>query len=187
MHSVSISMPPSPVGNHLQNTRKVLFNDNNENIFSNDVSNSAATTYYTGTTQPKMKFHSQPMPTGFTFHEAVASAKSPSRPELPLRNPAIDRLKDKRFDSFKTWSGKLERQLSNIRGKHRENVHDSNTQERVEVETLPVDRYFDALQGPELDTLRVCVTSTSFPASFPCTSSLCNVLMIASCIKTNKL
>lgn len=56
---------------------------------------------------------------------------------------------DKRFDSFKTWSGKLERQLSNLRGKHRE-----TEQQPAEFETLPVHRYFDALEGPELDTLR---------------------------------
>ncbi|CAL1404822.1 unnamed protein product [Linum trigynum] len=75
-------------------------------------------------------------------------------------NPAIRKLKDNRYDSFKTWSGKLERQISHLRGKPREEslpedsvVHvlqkiDSNK------DALPVDRYFDALEGPELDTLR---------------------------------
>ncbi|KAL3524349.1 hypothetical protein ACH5RR_017183 [Cinchona calisaya] len=155
VHSVSVSMPPSPAGNHLRHAREVLFSGNNEKNFSNDVSDSASTTNYTGAPQTKAaKFHSQPMPMDSTFHEAVGNRKSPCRPELPLRNPAIDRLKDERYDSFKTWSGKLERQLSNIRGKHRENVHESNSQEKVEMENLPVDRYFDALQGPELDTLR---------------------------------
>ncbi|KAG6391602.1 hypothetical protein SASPL_149358 [Salvia splendens] len=71
------------------------------------------------------RFHSQPMPN---------------------RNPAHDR----RFDSFKTWSGKLEKQISNLRG-----VPTQEEQPRPqEFENLPVHRYFDALEGPELDTLR---------------------------------
>ncbi|KAB2092702.1 hypothetical protein ERO13_A02G044200v2 [Gossypium hirsutum] len=61
------------------------------------------------------------------------------------------KLKDKRFDSFKTWSGRLERQLSNLRGKPQEIESDS---ENIEPLPLPVDRYFDALEGPELETLR---------------------------------
>ncbi|CDP19331.1 unnamed protein product [Coffea canephora] len=155
LHSVSISMPSTPAGNHSSNAKKVLFNDSNEIIFSNDASNSAATTNYGGAAELKItKFHSQPMPTGSTSHQVVANGKFPSHPEGPLRNPAINGLKDKRFDNFKTWSGKLERQISNLRGKNREDTHDSNPQENIEVETLPVDRYFDALQGPELDTLR---------------------------------
>nr|XP_027124916.1 S-type anion channel SLAH3-like isoform X3 [Coffea arabica] len=155
LHSVSISMPSTPAGNHSSNAKKVLFNDSNEIIFSNDVSNSAASTNYGGAAELKTtKFHSQPMPTGSTSDEVVANGKFPSHPEGPLRNPAINGLKDKRFDTFKTWSGKLERQISNLRGKNREDTHDSNPQENIEVESLPVDRYFDALQGPELDTLR---------------------------------
>lgn len=155
LHSVSIGMPSTPAGNRLSNVKKVLFNDNNETIFSNDISTSAASTNYAGAAEPKTtKFRSQPMPTGSTSHEVVANGKFPSHPEAHVRNPAINGLKDKRFDTFKTWSGRLERQISNIRGKNRENTHDSNPQENIEVETLPVDRYFDALQGPELDTLR---------------------------------
>lgn len=76
------------------------------------------------------KFHSQPMP-------------KPS---------AVHPVYDKRFNSFKTWSGKLERQLSNLRGIHLE-TEPSPPQEYFE--NVPVHRYFDALEGPELDTLRV--------------------------------
>lgn len=96
-HSISISMPPSPVasiGDHIH--------DN-----------------------PNSVFYSQPMSKGGRNH------------------PRIDR----RFDSFKTWSGQLERQLSNLRGIH--------PHKHSEFENMPVDRYFAALEGPELDTLRV--------------------------------
>ena len=65
-------------------------------------------------------------------------------------------MKDKCFDSFKTWSGKLEREISSFRGKSREpDVEVDGSQ--TETEHAPdVNRYFDALEGPELDTLRVC-------------------------------
>ena len=68
-------------------------------------------------------------------------------------------LKDTRFDSFKTWSGKLEKQLSHLRGKPWETGPDATSPRKVEVETLPVDRYFDALEGPELDTVRVRISN----------------------------
>ncbi|KAG8381217.1 hypothetical protein BUALT_Bualt06G0099200 [Buddleja alternifolia] len=127
-HSVSISMPPSPIQAHLHNSKTVLF--------GND----------------ETKFYSQPMPRGSTLNEAVTSGKSAN---LPIRNPRIDNLKDTRFDSFKTWSGKLERQLSNLRGKHHETEDEAWSQQHpAEVENIPVDRYFDALEGPELETLR---------------------------------
>ncbi|KAL0400658.1 UNVERIFIED_CONTAM: S-type anion channel SLAH3 [Sesamum latifolium] len=147
-HSVSISMPPSPVAAHLQNTNRVLFRDE-ETVLGNDDPNSAANV----SLQTKQaKFYSQPMPKGCALNENITSGTSS---ELPVRNPRIDKLKDKRFDSFKTWSGRLERQLSNLRGKHHEeSEQEPQPQHRTELQNLPVDRYFDALEGPELDTLR---------------------------------
>lgn len=70
--------------------------------------------------------------------------------------PNNERFRDKRFDSFKTWSGRLERQISNFRGRPPEvedELQDSPNGDHAAA--LPVDRYFDALQGPELDTLKV--------------------------------
>ncbi|XP_051142892.1 S-type anion channel SLAH2-like [Andrographis paniculata] len=72
-----------------------------------------------------------------------SAAKFHSQP-IPNNN----KLKYQRFDSFKTWSGKLERQISNLRGKPCE-IHEND-----DIENLPLDRFFDALEGPELDTLR---------------------------------
>lgn len=66
-------------------------------------------------------------------------------------------MRDSRFDPFKTWSGKIERQISNLRGKptQEEDLEAGGTK-RHEIEEAPgVDRYFDALEGPELDILRV--------------------------------
>ncbi|XP_073131518.1 S-type anion channel SLAH2-like [Henckelia pumila] len=150
MHSVSISMPPSPIGDHIHKTKRVLFRDDDmipgrEIPSSSDVHEDVSS----GTRQTK--FYSQPLPKGSALNEAIAGGKSPN---LPVRNPRIEKLKDKRFDSFKTWSGKLERQLSNLRGKHHENGQEPQTERHVDKETIPVDRYFDALDGPELDTLR---------------------------------
>ncbi|KAF1001468.1 hypothetical protein AG4045_003254, partial [Apium graveolens] len=92
---------------------------------------------------------SKPIPKGSELNDAVISGKAP---DLPLRNPTRKTLTDKRYNSFKTFSGKLDRQLSNLRGK----VNETGTplKKTTEMENVPVHRYFDALEGPELDTLR---------------------------------
>ncbi|KAJ0479952.1 putative transporter protein SLAC1/Mae1/ Ssu1/TehA [Helianthus annuus] len=135
--SISISMPSSPMEG--QNPKRVAFNV--ELVGKNEPEPEPEPPTVSTT-----KFHSQPMPTGVGFEEAVAVGKFPK----PLvRNPRIDNLKDERFTSFKTWSGKLERQLSTLRGKPPSEPPVSTPRENV-----PVDRYFDALEGPELDILR---------------------------------
>lgn len=66
-------------------------------------------------------------------------------------------MKDKTFDSFKTWSGRLERQISIIRGVPQEPDAEAGGCQKTETERVPdVDRYFNALEGPELDILKVC-------------------------------
>ncbi|WOL20507.1 S-type anion channel SLAH2-like [Canna indica] len=61
--------------------------------------------------------------------------------------------RDKTYDSFKTWSGRLEKQISNLRGKPQEPDLEANN--GYEAAAIPaVERYFDALEGPELDTLK---------------------------------
>lgn len=133
-------MPPSP--------KKVVFTDDTK-----DTPDSAFRSKDAGSNgNKKTRFYSQPMPTGTT-----AASGAPASGELP-RNPRISKLKDKRYDSFKTFSGRLERQLSNLRGnKNQETEQESISQPSAEMEiNIPVDRYFDALEGPELDKLRVC-------------------------------
>lgn len=133
-NSVSISMPPSP-----SDAKRVLFeavgNDSPGNL--------------------DIKFHSQPIVMGCGIVE-TGPGKNRGHLMLPVRNPRIDELKDNRYNSFKTWSGRLERQLSTLRGKSfPRDGPEINPPRNLEGERLPVDRYFDALEGPELETLRV--------------------------------
>ncbi|KAL0698285.1 hypothetical protein Bca4012_054407 [Brassica carinata] len=82
----------------------------------------------------KITFHSKSMPRGSMFHDHEAFRNS----------------KDKRYDLFRTMSGKLERQISNLRGK----PIDSSLQDKEITESLTAERFLDALQGPELETLK---------------------------------
>ena len=58
---------------------------------------------------------------------------------------------DKKYDLFRTMSGKLERQISNLRGK----PIDTSLQDKEITESLTAERFLEALQGPELETLKV--------------------------------
>lgn len=135
MHSVSISMPCTPLGH----TKKVVF-DEHEQVLGNGIPNSG-----NAPQSKKTRFYSQPMPKGVVHDQDV-------------KNQSIKKFRDKRFDSFKTMSGKIERQLTFLRGKPREEEESStekSTEIKVQKDALPVDRYFDALEGPELENLRV--------------------------------
>ncbi|KAL6132094.1 hypothetical protein ACLB2K_070465 [Fragaria x ananassa] len=153
MHSVSISMPPSPMDVHLEKINGVLFSP--ETIFNNGIldSSSAANRSASGRQLPEApKSHSQPLPKGLAFEDQAMHTA-----HFPYHHPSMKRLRDNRFDNFKTWSGKLERQLTLLRGKtprkgdQTENAFAPSTDQ---IDPLPADRYFDALEGPELDTLR---------------------------------
>lgn len=147
MHSVSISMPPSPIEAHIHNTKRVLFSD--------DTPDSSATSNNVGGQTKHTKYYSQPIPKGTALNGPITNGKPA---HFASTNPRIHKLRDKRFDSFKTWSGKLERQISNLRGGNRDtDGQDSQPQQHTEKANVPVHRYYDALEGPELDVLRVCV------------------------------
>ncbi|XP_076948067.1 S-type anion channel SLAH2-like [Bidens hawaiensis] len=133
--SISVSMPQSPA-EVPQSARRVAFRDDVELVEKNGPPAVSAT-----------KFYSQPIPTGVGFEEAVAAGKFPNQ---PVKNTKVEKLKDQRYNSFKTWSGKLERQLTTLRGK----PPGEKPVITPRSENLPVDRYFDALEGPELETLR---------------------------------
>lgn len=146
MHSVSISMPPSPVGVHINKAKRVvLFNDDCKILGHDHFTNTTTAADHTKQTM----FYSQPIPKGPLLHDAITNAKSA---QLPPTAPRISKMRDKRFDSFKTWSGGLERQLSKFPRRARETEPDP--QHLEEMGTVPVQRYFDALEGPELDVLR---------------------------------
>lgn len=137
--------------------KRVVFSDNNEIIFSNVDSSDSATTSTDNSTRrnKKVKFYSHTMPRHTAFPEAPAMGKILSYSDFASRSPKMMKQRDSRFDSYKTWSGKLERQISNLRGKNVEGQQESNSRPSAEIENIPVDRYFAALEGPELDTLRV--------------------------------
>lgn len=145
-------MPSSPT-QHI--TNKVIFSGGtNLNDGTLPDPSDAATTV--GIEMPKAaKFYSQPMPTGSTSEGAINTGNL---------NPRIKKLKDKRFDSFKTWSGKLERQLTHLRGKQPQETGPEDAElKNSGAPSLPVDRYYDALEGPELETLRVMCFLSSLP------------------------
>ncbi|XP_024177247.1 S-type anion channel SLAH2 [Rosa chinensis] len=151
-HSVSISMPPSPMGVHLEKIKGVFFSP--ETIFNTGIPDSSSAATKSGSSRKLLeaaKFHSQPLPKGSTFEDQAMHTG-----HFPY-HPSIKRLRDNRFDNFKTWSGKLERQISLLRGKtpqKSDQPENAFAQSTDQVDPLPAGRYFDALEGPELDTLR---------------------------------
>ncbi|XP_059306218.1 S-type anion channel SLAH3-like [Lycium ferocissimum] len=110
--------------------KTVGFTDNNETI---DTPEFAAKS----TDHMQTKVYSQPMPRAITTTTAASLAAAT----------------------------RLERQFSNLRGnKHYETEEKSISQPNTKREAntpinIPVDRYFDALEGPELDKLRTSAES----------------------------
>lgn len=136
LSSFSLSLPSSPSGLHISQMNLVYPSEKCDNTNQSN----------TGNPNPQLamqkQFRSQPiLVVEGTERKLVCS----------------DTIRDSRFDPFKTWSGKLERQLSNLRGKPtQEEDLEAGGIKRPEIQEAPgVDRYFDALEGAELDTLRV--------------------------------
>lgn len=75
--------------------------------------------------------------------------------QLQNQKPASHKLKDHRYNSFKTWSGRLERQFTRKPASIPETPNRAKEHLNTNHEAMPVDRYFAALEGPELETLRV--------------------------------
>ncbi|KAM0843252.1 hypothetical protein ACQ4PT_057840 [Festuca glaucescens] len=141
-YALSLSMPTSPSGFHLSQFRA------SSSVRRDEARVAAAEATPAGreseARSPRLlkqtRFHSQPI-----------LRASQLLNEAPRR---ADTTRDKRFDPFKTFSGRLERQLSNLRG-HPIDLHSPGSNISEETDQVPgTDRYFDALEGPELDTLR---------------------------------
>uniref|UniRef100_A0ACD5TKE6 Uncharacterized protein n=2 Tax=Avena sativa TaxID=4498 RepID=A0ACD5TKE6_AVESA len=104
---------------------------------------------------PKVMFRSQPIPGGAPTH--MAPGRTISRGGRAMN-------RDRRFDSFKTFSGKLERQLTHLAGggvpantpeeEEVDDPEDAISSEHTASMAPNVGRFFDALEGPELDTLK---------------------------------
>lgn len=137
LSSFSLSLPSSPSGLHIGQTKLVVYPEKCRNTNRNNPTN------LNPQFARQKQFRSQP----------ILVVKGTKRKLV-----RSETMRDSRFDPFKTWSGKLERQISNLRGMPTEEEDlEAGETKRHETEEAPgVDRYFDALEGPELDTLRVC-------------------------------
>lgn len=154
-YSVSLSMPASPSGFHLS---QFMCADHHARVAPADahhhpvaVEEQQTEAVHSPRLIKQTRFHSQP----------ILNLHPPSSKYVvdEARRGDGSSTRDKRFDPFKTFSGRLERQLSNLRGRPQDPVDgmfpDSKISEEETDQVPAADRYFDALEGPELDTLRV--------------------------------
>lgn len=152
-HVISISMPSSPAKFQMEQAKKVSFQpqkvgeDPEGPIAQNSLNTSF--NFARKKSRKQAKSFSQPIPTGNSYAEAMASGDIPNAPDNRSGGG-----KDKNYAYFKTRSGKLEHQLSRFRGKPQERDSEAINPGEHEIESLPAGRYFDALQGPELEILR---------------------------------
>uniref|UniRef100_A0A0E0FPN5 S-type anion channel SLAH2 n=1 Tax=Oryza nivara TaxID=4536 RepID=A0A0E0FPN5_ORYNI len=150
-YSVSLSMPASPSGFHFSQFGMAAAKAKAKAVHRDEARVAPAETRFDDAHPPATRFHSQPI-----LHL--------SKNDETTRR--CDSTRDKRFDQFKTFSGRLERQLSTLRGRpaqeHMTNGEGAPEPNIAEEETEQVpgaDRYFDALEGPELETLRATETT----------------------------
>lgn len=155
-HVISISMPSSPAKFQMEQSKKVSFQaqkvgeDPEGPIAQNPLNMSF--NFARKKSRKQAKSFSQPIPTGNSYAEAMASGMVPNAPGD--RRDGGNKVKDGNYAYFKTRSGKLEHQLSHFRGKPQERYSEAVNPGEHEIESLPAGRYFDALQGPELEILR---------------------------------
>ncbi|KAL6627148.1 hypothetical protein ACP70R_030874 [Stipagrostis hirtigluma subsp. patula] len=121
----------------------------------------------------KVVFRSQP------FAAAPPDGKGsqgPSRSALPPRAGRTRARRDTSYDPFKTFSGKLEKQIAThlLGGRPPQQPAQGAAQESPEeddgrpISSMPkIQRFFAALEGPELDKLRVGAHHTSPPRPTP--------------------
>ncbi|KAL1226187.1 S-type anion channel SLAH3 [Cardamine amara subsp. amara] len=149
----SISMPTSPNILMISDPTTSLSSDNN----------------ISGSTGKSVKFLSQPMAKVSSLyietgndehdhdrrrHDNHHHQQHHQSGQFQNQNPAMHKLKDNRYNSFKTWSGKLERQFTRKPASVEPEAPNRDKQNMNTNEAMPVDRYYDALEGPELETLR---------------------------------
>lgn len=148
-HSISISMPSSPTLFQAEHSYGFLACEKSISYLTKDELNNHVTANSSSHQKMEAKCHSQPISFGRSNTVATSDVLTQS-----------NKFKDKRYDSFKTWSGKLEKQISNLRGKPPE-PEIENLTKNTKREVVPAHRFFDALEGPELDKLKVCFVLVS--------------------------
>ncbi|RWW33783.1 hypothetical protein BHE74_00000819 [Ensete ventricosum] len=155
VHSISISMPASPSAFDRERSKGIFESEKGGSDITNGKINHPISATGGLQQQNQSKFHSQPMPIGNSHSNTSPDIKILDSPECQQQISWNSRIKDERYDSFKTWSGKLGRQISNLRGKPQE-PEEVTDAKNAKPEAVPaVGRYFDALEGPELDKLKV--------------------------------
>ncbi|KAL9265085.1 S-type anion channel SLAH3-like protein [Drosera capensis] len=155
MEFVSISIPPSPTADQLQTPRRMQFSDDGKTAPTEEVQYTAPASSDTKLVMPMpAKFYSQPLSHGSMREEAANSANIQGYTAPQKINGSTDSLRDTTFDSFRTCPGKLERQLSVYWQKSAEPGPEPNNLWSAEADDVPMDRYFNALEGPELESLK---------------------------------
>ncbi|CAD6332693.1 unnamed protein product [Miscanthus lutarioriparius] len=153
-YSVAFSVPASPSGLHLGACASVVRSVTPPPQPAELQQAEAATL-----PQPlnQERYHSQPALT-------IRTEEPPPLQRVSTVSCSDSTTRDRRFDHFKTFSGRLERQLSNLRGVALdiEPAADSSSNKIISEEETDDDdgevptayRYFAALEGAELETLR---------------------------------
>ncbi|KAF8733568.1 hypothetical protein HU200_014873 [Digitaria exilis] len=160
----SISLPASPSG-FVDELQRNALTDAPERMMAPPRAPAAAV-------QPdKVVFRSQPIPaappaTGVNAGGHLGHGVDPSR-SAPHAARSKAQRRDKSYDSFKTWSGKLEKQITShlLGGRPAQQQQEEEEPEeeddaaamttRRNSASMPqVQRFFAALEGPELDRLR---------------------------------
>ncbi|XP_062227438.1 S-type anion channel SLAH2-like [Phragmites australis] len=109
----------------------------------------------------KVVFRSQPIPAAppQAKKSQVYDDSNRSAPPPPMARTKARR--DRSYDSFKTWSGKLEKQITtHLLGSRPQQQEQEEPEEEYAASNRPrssmpgVQRFFAALEGPELDKLR---------------------------------
>ncbi|RLN22839.1 S-type anion channel SLAH2-like [Panicum miliaceum] len=157
-YSVSLSMPASPSGFHLSQFRTASARRVETRVAPATVGAGGLDVVHSVEEhQVEAHLHSPRLLKQTRFHSQPILNLHPSK-NADDGARRCDSTRDKRFDPFKTFSGRLERQLSNLRGRPQEPLDGASPDSKIseeETDQVPAaDRYFDALEGPELDTLR---------------------------------
>ncbi|KAL5230916.1 hypothetical protein ABZP36_029692 [Zizania latifolia] len=156
---VSVSLPTSPSGFRAPIPVNGGTGDSDVDLRRQAMANAARESQHWPASQDKggngVRFV-QPEPDKTMFRSQPIPGEGLSRTVTRGADRAMSR--DKRYDSFKTWSGKLERQITHLAGVGPEAPEETDQDDAIgshRTSSLPkVDRFFAALEGPELDQLR---------------------------------
>ncbi|XP_062230421.1 S-type anion channel SLAH2-like [Phragmites australis] len=152
---ISFSVPASPSGLHLAQLGACASISSDGDVVHVAPSAEVKLDLHHPAAEPQLlkraRYHSQPTLT-------IRSEEPPLQRQRTVSRS--DNTRDQRFDHFKTFAGRLERQLSNLRGMPQEppEIEPAEfkiSEEETDNDEIPTaDRYFAALEGPELETLR---------------------------------